>query len=289
MREKKSVIEFLIIVSVLSCIVDFIWIRGGEAATARGISVLLMWCPAIAAFIVRFRHYRKEKLLGWNKCKISYILLAIAVPAVYLSVSYIIYWMINKGSFTGVLKFPEVAASKGADNTASRSVLVYMITWLAMIVSSIIAAAGEEIGWRGFLFPQLAKIWNFKTAVIISGLIWAVWHMPIMLAGLYNSGTTVWYQLPMFVIDIMCFTVIISLLRAKSNSVWPAILIHAFHNNIDQALLGPMTVGANKAYFVGETGVITIGAIILVTFAVVKLLEKRSSDNAANNLDGSVS
>jgi uncharacterized protein len=289
MKEKKSVIEFLIIVSVLSGIVDFIWIRGGELATARGISALLMWCPAVAAFIVCFRYYRKEKLLGWNKCKISYILLAIAAPAVYLGMSYIIYWIANKGSFTGVLKFPAVVAVKGADSAASGSALVNLITWMAMIVSSTIAAAGEEIGWRGFLLPQLAKIWNFKTAVIISGLIWAVWHMPIMLAGLYNSGTPVWYQLPMFVIDIMSFTVIISLLRAKSNSVWPAIIIHAFHNNIDQALLGPMTVGANKVYFVGETGVITIAAIILVTFIAVKLLGKNSSDNAANNLGGSVS
>jgi uncharacterized protein len=287
MKEKKAIMEFLIIVVLLSGIVEFIWISGGEAATVRGISGLLMWCPAIAAFIVRFRHYRKEKLLGWNKCKISYILLAIALPAVYLGLSYAIYWLTNKGSFTGVIKFPVVVVSKGAENASSSSALVNLITWFAVILSSIIAAAGEEIGWRGFLLPQLAKIWTFKTAVIVSGLIWAVWHMPIMLAGLYNAGTPVWYQLLMFTICIGSFTVIISILRAKSKSVWPAIIIHAFHNNIDQAILGPMTVSANKEYFVGETGIITVAALIIVTFVVVKLLGKNIGDNETNNMSGS--
>jgi len=279
MKERRVVKEFLIILIILSSIVDFIWIRGGEVAAARGISGLLMWCPAIAALIVRFRHYRKEKLLGWNRCKISYILLAIAVPVVYLSVSYIIYWIANKGSFTGSIRFPGVEASG--------STLSTLITWFAIIVSSIIAVAGEEIGWRGFLLPQLAQIWNFKIAVVVSGLIWATWHMPIILAGLYNSGTPVWYQLPMFVIEIMSFTVIISLLRVKSKSLWPAIIIHAFHNNIDQVILGPMTVATNKEYFVGETGVITVAAVILVTFVMSKFLGKSTSDNAANNVSGS--
>lgn len=279
MKERKSVVEFLIILIVLSSIVDFIWIKGGEAATARQISGLLMWCPAIAAFIVRFRHYRKEKLLGWNGCKISYILLAIAAPLVYLSVSYIIYWLANKGSFAGFAKLPGYETYGSSVGT--------IITLLVMIVSSIIASAGEEIGWRGFLLPQLTKIWNFKIAVVVSGLIWAVWHMPIMIAGLYDAGTPLWYQLPMFLIDIMSFTVIISLLRAKSNSVWPAIIIHAFHNHIDQAILGPMTVAAKKVYFVGETGVITIAATIIVTFAMVKFFGKSSKDNTIKNVSGS--
>lgn len=284
MKEKKSVIEFLIIVFVLSCIVDVIWIRGGEAATVRGISALLMWCPAISAFIVRRRYYRKEKLLGWNKCKPSFILYAIAAPLVYLGVSYSIYWLINQGAFTGSIQLPTKVAATYSDKVNEASTMVTVVTWIIMIVTSTIAAAGEEIGWRGFLLPQMTKLWNFKTAVIVSGLIWAVWHMPIMIAGIYNPGTPIWYQLPMFTVDVLSFTVIISILRLKSKSVWPAILIHASHNHFDQAIFGPMTESANKAYLVGETGVITVIAIILVAVATVMIFRKKVSDNAAADM-----
>lgn len=277
MKEKKSIIMFLIIVFALSGIVDFIWIRGGEAASKSGISLLLMWCPAVGAFIVRGRYYRKEKLLGWNKCKLSFILAAIFIPILYLALSYGIYWLINRGTFAG--NFNKISDMYSAfTGKASHPALVITVILIMQSPISVITAAGEEIGWRGFLLPQMSKIWNFKTAVIVSGLIWAVWHMPIMLAGLYNAGTPVWYQLPMFLIDIMSFTVIISVLRLKSNSVWPAILLHASHNYFDQLIFGMLTKGANKAYFVGETGFITVIAIILAAVGTLILFRKNVSE-----------
>jgi uncharacterized protein len=282
MKEKKSVALFLIITLVLSGIVNVIWIRGGEAATVRGIAALLMWCPGIAAFIVRGRYYRKEKLLGWNRCKLSFILLAIFTPAIYLGASYGIYWLANPGAFTGTLSLPTKVAETYSEHAGSGSMVATVITWVIMIISSTFVAAGEEIGWRGFLLPQMTKIWNFKKAVIVSGLIWAVWHMPVMLAGIYNAGTPIWYQLPMFTIDILAFSVIISVLTIKSKSVWPAILIHASHNHFDQAIFGPMTDSANKAYFVGETGIITIVAIILAAVATVMLFREKAGKKAAN-------
>ncbi|MCB2292703.1 CPBP family intramembrane metalloprotease [Clostridium algoriphilum] len=273
MKEKKSVIAFLIITFVLSSIVYVIWIRGGEAATRTGISAILMWCPAVAAFIVRGKYYKKEKLLGMNKCKLSFILAAIAAPIIYLGLSYGIYWLVNRGSFTGDLYSLSSISSSYTAKLNHRSV-VTVITLIIAIFTSIIAAAGEEIGWRGFLLPQMAKIWNVKVAVIVSGLIWAVWHMPIMIAGLYLPGTPLWYKLPMFVIEIIAITVIMAVLRLKSKSVWPAILLHASHNYFDQAIFGTLTNSINKVYYVGETGIITVIAMILVAIGTVMLFRK---------------
>lgn len=273
MKEKRSVIVFLVIVFVLSAIVDYFWIRGGQAASAAGISALLMWCPAVAAFIVRMVYYRKEKLLGFNGCKPVYLLVAFAAPILYCAVSYGMYWLLTPGSFTGSLNLnPPMAAAYGGK--AGSSTVFTIIVLLVGFVMSNITAMGEEIGWRGFMLPQMVKIWNVKTAVIVSGLIWAVWHMPIMLAGLYNPGTPWWYQLPMFTLDILAFTVIISVLRLKSGSVWPAILIHASHNYFDQAIFGPLTAGPNQAWFVSETGFLFVAAVILVAVLIVRLFWK---------------
>ena len=287
MKEKKSVIAFLIITFVLSSIIYVIWIRGGEAATRSGISLLLMWCPAIAAFIVCRKYYKKEKILGWNKCKVSFILTAIVVPIVYLGLSYGIYWMINKQSFTGDLNTLSAISSSYTDKLSHRSV-VTVITLIIGIFTSIIATAGEEIGWRGFLLPQLTKIWNVKIAVIVSGLIWAVWHMPIIIAGLYLPGTPLWFKLPMFVIEVIAITVIMSVLRLKSKSVLPAILLHASHNYFDQAIFGTLTSSINKSYYVGETGVLTVIVSILVAIGTVMIFRKKASEERMADMSQSI-
>lgn len=274
MKEKKSVIMFLIITFALSSIIYVIWIRGGEAATKSGISAILMWCPAVAAFIVRGKYYKKEKLLGWNKCNFSFILISIAAPIVYLGLSYGIYWFVNKGSFTGDL-YSLSSISSSYTNKLDHRFAVTVITLIITIFASTIAAAGEEIGWRGFLLPQMVKIWNVKIAVIVSGLIWAVWHMPIIIAGLYLPGTPLWYKLPMFVIEVIAITVIMAVLRLKSKSVWPAILLHASHNYFDQAIFGTLTKSINKAFYVGETGIITVIALILVAIGTVMIFKKK--------------
>ncbi|MCM1989214.1 CPBP family intramembrane glutamic endopeptidase [Oceanirhabdus seepicola] len=261
----------------MSSVCYVIWIRGGEEATAAGISVILMWCPAIAAFIVRGKYYKKEKLLGWNKCKLSFILAGIFVPIIYLGVSYGIYWLVNKGSFTGDLGIFTTVASTYSDKVDSGSVAT-MVTLIILIFSSIISAAGEEIGWRGFLLPQMTKIWNVKIAVVVSGLIWAVWHMPIIIAGLYMPGTPIWYQLPMFVIEVIAITVVMSVLRLKSKSVWPAVLLHASHNYVDQVICRTVTDNVNSVYYVGETGVITVVATILVAIGTVMLFRNKVSE-----------
>ena len=269
MKEKKSVIAFLIITFALSSICYVIWIRGGKAAA--GMSSILMWCPAAAAFIVRGRYYRKEKLLGWNKCKVSFILTAIVVPILYLGLSYGIYWLVTKESFTGNFNSLTTAVSSYTDKSGA---MVTAITLIVSAFAAIITAAGEEIGWRGFLLPQMTKIWNVKAAVIVSGLIWAVWHMPIMIAGLYLPGTPLWYKLPMFVVQIIAMTAIMAVLRLKSKSVWPAILLHASHNYFDQVICQPLTNSSNSAYYVGETGAITVMVLILVAIGTVMIIKR---------------
>lgn len=257
-KDKKAILLFLAIMTVLSCICYFVRIKGGDAAA--GMMGILMFCPAITAIIVRAIFYRKEKILGLCGCKIKYILIAIAVPVLYLGVTYGLYWIINKSAFIGA--FPE----------GSTPML------LVGIVTSLIGAAGEEIGWRGFLMPRLKEVFNIKAAILITGLIWAMWHFPLIIAGLYQSGAPLWYSLPIFTVDVVGITTVMAFLRFKSGSVLPAIILHAVHNYVDQLICAPLTKADNSAYFVGETGFITVAAIVIfAVIAFVKLKEKKEA------------
>lgn len=252
-KEKKSIIIFLIATFVISSICYYIYIRGGEAA--KGVVAILMWCPGVVAIIIKNIFYKKEKVLGFNRCNIKYIILGIFIPILYLGVSYGIYWLLNSSSFTGKVYSDSIG---------------FMIS---AFFSSVITAMGEEIGWRGFLLPKMDLIMSRKRAIILCGFIWAIWHFPLMIAGLYQSGTPLWYQLPIFTIEIILITSVMAYLRFSSDSVWPAIILHASHNYVDQMICAPLTNAKSSVYFAGETGFVTV----LLILAIVLVLYKKKA------------
>lgn len=253
MKNKKAIILFLIITLILSSLCYYVRIAGGEKAA--GMTAILMFCPTISALIVRTVYYRGEKILGINRCRLQYAAAAVIIPFLYLGLSYGIYWLLSKGSLSGQLY--------------SNSIGILLL----LIPSSLITAAGEEIGWRGFLLPKMTETWNLKIAIFFSGLIWAVWHYPLIIAGLYQAGTPLWYQLPVFTIEIFAITAILAVLRLRSKSVWPAIILHASHNYFDQVIFAPLTNNHLSHYYVGETGIITAILLCLIAFSLLKKMK----------------
>jgi membrane protease YdiL (CAAX protease family) len=256
-KNKKAIIVFLTITFLLSSICYSIYIYYGKSASS--ITALLMWCPGLSAIFVSNIFYKKEKVFGFGKCKIKYIVMGILLPVLYLGVSYGAYWAINPSAFTGQVY------------SSSIGLMVYAV------FSSIFTAMGEEIGWRGFLLPKMTEIFNYKHAITICGLIWAVWHYPLMLAGLYQTGTPIYYQLPMFTLEVVLITAILAYLRINSDNIWPAILLHASHNYFDQLIYGPLTNSDKSVYYAGETGFLTV---ICISVVVVFLYKKINSSIA---------
>ena len=269
-KAKKSVLIYLLLAFALSTVCYVIWIRAGKAGD--GMSPILMCCPAAAALTVRGTFYRGEKLLGWNPCKFSFLLAGVVIPPLYLGVSYGIYWLVSGASRIGTLN--PVAAVVSAHTSHSGAGLIVV---LIVILVNIVIAAGEEIGWRGFLLPQLAKLGGEKAAIGITGLIWGIWHMPIIIAGLYLPGCPLWFKLPMFLLQTVSMTAILGILRLRSGSVWPAVLLHASHNFFDQAICQPLTNSASSTFFVGETGILTLLAIILSAIAAKKFFSPKET------------
>ena len=57
------------------------------------------------------------------------------------------------------------------------------------IINSVFAF-GEEVGWRGWLLPALHPL-GVWPALLLSGVIWGLWHSPLILLG-YNFNRTDW-------------------------------------------------------------------------------------------------
>jgi CAAX protease family protein len=116
-------------------------------------------------------------------------------------------------------------------------------------------ALGEELGWRGLLVPELAKVTGFGGTVAVSAAVWALYHYPLILFGDYHSAAPRWWSFLFFTLDIAAFSVIVAWLRLRSGSVWTAAILHASHNLFLQEVFDPLTVSRGKTeYWTTEFG-----------------------------------
>ncbi|WP_436757085.1 CPBP family intramembrane glutamic endopeptidase [Streptosporangium sp. V21-05] len=124
------------------------------------------------------------------------------------------------------------AAVPGGTPSMGTGVLVAVqavsMVLVAPLVNSV-AAFGEEWGWRGWLLPRLTPLGAWR-AILVSGVIWGLWHFPLTLRG-YNYPELGAWAAPMFVIFCVTFGALLGWLRLCSGSVWPAVVGHGSLNS----------------------------------------------------------
>lgn len=266
----RPIITFLFITFALSSIFYFLVIHTGKLGSGFGLYVTaLMWCPGLSALITSLILGRKISELGWQWGKAKYQLWSYLVPLLYAFIAYIIIWSFGWGGFYNKDFVTEITTSFGW--TLLPNWLVILLFFILMglfgMANNAALAMGEEIGWRGFLVPELSKSFNYTKTSLIVGIIWSVWHFPILLFADYNSGTPAWYGLSCFVVMIISVSFILTWFRSKSNSLWTGVILHASHNLFIQGIFTPLTnASENTKYFIDEFGIVL--PIICFCFAI---------------------
>ena len=242
---KKRVITYLVIVFALSSIFYVLISQqdgGIESSAGQFLTLALMWSPAVAGLVTTFIYQRNLRGMGWGIGKPKYYLIAYLTPIIYASIVYLSVWALGLGK----VNFSALGDSwvMGVLNTLTLGVL-----------TAAISAVGEEIGWRGLLIPQLARLGTFTQTAIIGGIIWGIWHIPLIIGGGYSSGAPTWYAIACFMVEIIGVSFAFAYVRLASGSIWPALLLHATHNSFIQSALDKLTVDTGSTvYFTTEFG-----------------------------------
>src|SRR5215831_10604385 len=149
----------------------------------------LMWSPAAAALLTCALTGRPLATLGWKCGPARYLVWSYCIPVIYAAVTYGIVWATGLGRFYDAAFVDHLTARFGHASPAAAIAMYLLFQGTVGMAFSCFTALGEEIGWRGFLVPALAKRTSFTRTVLISGAIWSLWHYPVLLFADYNAGT----------------------------------------------------------------------------------------------------
>ncbi|MCM2279058.1 MAG: CPBP family intramembrane metalloprotease [Oligoflexia bacterium] len=174
----------------------------------------IMWVPGLVSLAVRYWTGTGYGDVGLALGRRRYWLLAIGIPLILCLSSSIICDLLDIRNFG----LPEQAVLHGRIKTG-----------ILVLVLGLLGAIGEELGWRGFLLPKL-YVTRIRFPVLVSGVIWALWHLPLIMYGGYYRTDSPVLMGALYLLSILAISVVIGWLRMRSGSVWTASLMHAVHN-----------------------------------------------------------
>jgi membrane protease YdiL (CAAX protease family) len=197
--------------------------------------------------------------VGWRWGKWKYQWASYLIPLVYPAVVYVPFLAVGYGDYARKAHNALVLVHSlhlPVDSPPGL-VLVSIVSDLTVgVIPNCIAALGEELGWRGFLVPELAKITSFKNVAWISGVIWALYHFPVILGADYLGSAPRWSSVLCFTLQIMSLSFIYAWMRLKSGSVWTAVILHGMHNLVVQGIFDNMIRHTRLTnWVVGEGGI----------------------------------
>ena len=266
-KAKKEIIIFLSLLIIFSGISYLLISQSEDPNVYDGpVTLLLVYCPLLAAIITKLITDRNIRKLGWKLGEVKYLLLSLAIPVIYGIVVYGFAWVTKIGVVRDHFKI-----GLGSGLPVSLDFLIFCIFGL---LTRAIGAFGEEVGWRGFLTPRLYKLTNMTTASVIIGLIWVIWHIPLILMTNYGGGFSA-FKLLIFTTGLVSISFVLTWLRIRSGSLWIGVFMHASNNFFIQNVFDQIfTEEGGKSYFLTEMGIgICICAIVLA-FVFWKLRNK---------------
>jgi membrane protease YdiL (CAAX protease family) len=229
---KNATYLYLQLTLAFSAVVWTLIIWSGHLDMGFGlVTMAMMWCPALAALITCRLLRRDLRSLGWRWPNSRYMAASYLVPLAYTSVAYGAVWALRLAGWNSEF-VSLVAQGLGLRGLPAWASATLGITFIAIggVIQNLSMTLGEEIGWRGLLVPELAKQMSFTKASLVSGFVWAIWHSPLLLFADYNVGTNRWYALSCSTVTCVSVSFMLAWLRLKSDSLWPAALLHASHN-----------------------------------------------------------
>ena len=233
-----------------------------EAQSAQIMFAVGDFGPLIAALVMRL-FVSKEGLkgaMGWRRSW-KFYLFALLAPILFFSLLALFNHLTGLGRF--------------AWTRTDMPLGVYL--GIELLIGTLIISVfvfGEEYGWRGYLLPRLLTLGEIKGTLLV-GLIWAGWHLPLLLAGLNYPGQSLLLAIPLFTLAVICLSFPFTwFYKATAGSVVLASLFHGAINAYGDGLTALEVVPNGHPLVTGSAGlvfVLVLLSLILIVYCRRKL------------------
>lgn len=267
---KKQFVLFISFAFISAWILQVIasyFSNNGNQSVFQIILALTMFMPLFGTLIARI----PLRGMGWIphlKGKIIYLFFALWSPCLLSLIGGLLFFLIFPYTFDSeFLTLKNLFSDAGIlESMEAQGITIPMYIAISSIQAITFApfinmflAIGEEVGWRGVLFSYLKEKLGVTKGRILGGIIWGIWHWPVMILAGYEYGKD-YIGAPFLGPIVFCiFTVAIGILLDyiydKTKTIWIPSLMHGAINAFtvfaylirpeysDKAILGPASLG----------------------------------------------
>jgi uncharacterized protein len=213
-----------------------------------------MLTPMIAALIMRIFVTKEggKGSLGLLRSP-KYYLAALAIPAVFATAVVLIVQLLGLGEF----------------RWSEATWYVYLML-LVIAVPVTMFTFGEEYGWRGYLLPRLLPLGEIRASVLL-GVIWGVWHLPLLLAGFNYPGVNIFLAIIVFIFATVALSFTYTWFYvASSGSVLVAAVFHASTNQFSDTFWVPPLLSGVTPFAPSLVSAVLIMALVVLVYGLFK-------------------
>jgi uncharacterized protein len=257
-KETKIIFAFFLIYAIVFTIESLA--HPIQAGVMGDMPVFSMIVGVLGLFAIMILNLKKKWREGLTSSKLSpgknlryYIIIPIILFLMF-TLSYVLNYVLGLGVPT-----KEFSIGMYFIYSIITGILYIFVLWPTFL--------GEEFGWRVYLQDRLFPLFGGYKGVLILGIIWGLWHAPLIAFGFNYPGQPILGIVTMTLLTIV-LAIIFSYAVLKTGSVWIAVLLHLVVDTIE--LPANYYLGLSKDPIV-SFGPGILGIALLAVFAIVLL------------------
>ncbi|SJZ55697.1 CPBP family intramembrane glutamic endopeptidase [Anaerorhabdus furcosa] len=266
--EKKRILLFLIFILIFLTPLSILYSKSENTF----LLTILMLTPMISSLLTRLstkEGFRNLNIKPDFKKNWKLYIKAYFLPPFLMIIGATIFFLLFQNLFNPLQS--KYAINLGVVSDSEYSLKLAVIIPIAILINPIaglIQCFGEEFAWRGYLLTKLVYVFGERKGVLINGILWGLWHSPIILTGFnYGKENSV---LGVFAMILFCIVIgnICSYLFLKSKSVIAPTIFHASLNAIDLYAPASLFMRVKPNLFIGPNPVGIIGGIGFIGYSI---------------------
>ena len=256
--------------------------RSGQVQGFQLVLMLSMFAPFAAVLLARI----PLGGMGWRprlRRKGKWFAAAWLGAAVLSALGGLLYFLVfpaqldlSGGAYAAQLGEAGMAQLEAQGLTVQKAIAVQIAAALTGApFLNLLPSLGEEAGWRGALYPRLKARFGTGKGRVLGGLIWGVWHWPVILLAGYNYGTAYWGAPVLgpllFCVMTVALGTLFDLLYEKTGCIWIPALAHGAFNACAGAPVLFQQPGWERFSLLGPAPIGLVGGLPLLILAALVL------------------